>query len=302
MFKCLDAEVLGVSGRQGEVIELALSHGFKGLDLDMVDFAEQARTQGLAKAARLITSARLKIGSFRLPVRWTDDSEYKSDLGKLPARTDVAAQIGCTGPTTTIEAASELRPYHENFEFHRQRLAEIADVLRPYHIRLGVGFLAPIACRDGRRFQFMQTCDEVLMLLRSTGPPNVGVALDSWHWHLGGGTLDALRTLSAAKIVTVSLADAESGTIAADARIESRRLNGDSGAVDVRALLVTLAELGYDGPVTPAPDRGQLGASSRDQIVKHAGTALDQLWKAAGLSPGGRLPAASGPIVTPGRA
>ena len=70
MFKNLNPEALGVSARDSELIELVLSHGFKGLDLDLVALAEQARTQGLDKASRLIASARLKIGSFRLPVRW----------------------------------------------------------------------------------------------------------------------------------------------------------------------------------------------------------------------------------------
>jgi hypothetical protein len=36
---------------------------------DLVDFAEQVKTQGMPRASRLITSARLKIGSVRLPVR-----------------------------------------------------------------------------------------------------------------------------------------------------------------------------------------------------------------------------------------
>ncbi len=293
MFKNLNPEALGISARDSELIELVLSHGFKGLDLDLVALAEQVKTQGWDKASRLITSARLKIGSFRLPVRWHDDSpDYKVDLAQLPALAEIAAKLGCTRATTTIEAGSDARPYHQNFEFHRQRLAEIAALLAAHKIRLGIDFIAPVHYRAEHRFQFMQTFDEVLLLLRSTDSTNVGLALDTWHWHLGGGKIDQLRALSADRIVTVTLADAPAEENAETARFESRRLGIENGAIDLPGVLAALAEMRYDGPVTPAPDKSQFGGISRDKLVKAVAAALDQIWKAAGLSPAGKLLAA----------
>ncbi|MBI3837847.1 MAG: sugar phosphate isomerase/epimerase [Planctomycetia bacterium] len=295
MFKNLSPEALGISGRESEVIELALSHGFKGLDLDLVDFAEQVKAQGMPRASRLIISARLKIGSFRVPVRWEDDSpDYKTDLQKLPELAELAQQMGCTRATATIEPANDWRPYHENFEFHRRRFAEMADVLAPYRIRLGIGFLSPLCCRAGRTFQFIQVADAAILLLRTIGATNVGLAFDSWHWHLGGGTLDQLRAVQGDKIVTVSLADCDADATAESAQLESRRLPSEGGALDAAALLSTLAELHYDGPVTPAPDKSQFAALGRDKIVKQAGVALDRVWKAAGLNLAGKLATVSG--------
>ncbi len=292
MFKNLSPETLGFSGRQSEVIELALSYGFKGLDLEIVEFAREVAAQGFAKASRLITSARLKVGSFVLPVRWQhDDSEYQEDLKRLDELAAVAGQLGCTRATTLVEPASEARPYHENFEFHRRRLAELATALAAHQIRLGVGFLAPKSCRQGRAFQFMQTVDELLLLVRSVAAPGVGLALDSWHWQLGGGKLDALRSLGAHEIITVTLADGPAGIDAADVELSARRLPGDGGAIDNAGLLAVLAQLRYDGPVTPAPDKQALAGLGRDAIVKQAGAALDAVWKAAGLNPAGKLAA-----------
>ena len=172
MFKNLSPETLGFSGRQSEIIELALSYGFKGLDLEIVDFAREVATQGFAKASRLITSARLKPGSFVLPVCWQhDDLAYQEDLKRLDELAAVAQQLGCTRATTLVEAASDERPYHENFEFHRRRLAELAAALTKHDIRLGVGFLAPKRCREDRAFQFMQTADELLLLVRRSPRP-----------------------------------------------------------------------------------------------------------------------------------
>lgn len=295
MYKNLSVQALGISGRDSEIIELALSYGFKGLDLDLVEFSQQVASQGLARASRLIASARLKMGSFRLPVRWDDDGdEYQADLERLGPLAELAHEMECTRAVTMIQPAHERRPYHENFEFHRRRLTELAETLSTYKITLGLEYLAPMCARGDAAFQFMQSFDEVLLLLRTIGAPNLGVAFDVWHWHLSGGTLDGLRSLGAEKVVTVDLADAEMDTTAATAQLESRRLPGSTGAIDIPSVLVVLAEMGYDGPVSPVADRSQFANLGREQIVKQAGAAIDGVWKAAGLTGAGKLAAVPG--------
>ncbi len=244
MFKNLCPEALGVSGRDSEIIELALSYGFKGLDLDLAEFAEQVKSQGYAKASRLLVSARLKFGSFRLPVRWHEDSpKYQSDLNVLPALLELAVQLGCTRAITTIEPGSDSRPFHENFEFHRRRLTELGDLLAERKISLGVGFLAPLECRANHAFQFMQRVDEVMMLLGSIGSTNVGLALDTCHWYLGGGTIEQWQSLGVEKIITVSIGDIEPSVDAAEAKLADRRLTYDGGAVDNASVLTALADM-----------------------------------------------------------
>jgi sugar phosphate isomerase/epimerase len=295
MYKNLCPEGLGVSGRESEVIELALSHGFKGLDLDLQDFAEQVKTAGFAKASRLLVSARLKLGSFRLPVRWQEDStEAKADLAMLPALLELASQLGCTRAITTIEPGSDERPFHQNFEYHRRRLQELGELLAAKQMRLGVEFLAPLECRAHHAFQFMQRADEVMLLLGSVGSPHVGLALDTFHWHLGSGTIDQLRLLGPQKIVTVAIGDADPALSAADAKMSDCRLPYDGGAVDNAAILSALAEMRYDGPVTPKADKSQFEGQSRQQIVKAAAAAFDSAWKSAGLNPAGKMATVGG--------
>ncbi len=166
MYKNLSVQALGISGGEREIIELALSHGFKGVDLDLRELSQQVASQGLAKATRLLASSRLKFGSFPLPVAWDDDEQYRADMERLPQWGELAHELGCSRAVATIDPGHDRRPYHENFEFHRKRLNEIADALATYKIRLGLGYLAPMSCRSGRAFQFIQSFDEVLLLLR----------------------------------------------------------------------------------------------------------------------------------------
>jgi sugar phosphate isomerase/epimerase len=234
-------------------------------------------------------SARLKFTTFRLPVEWHEDTDrLKADLAVLPNYLQLAKDLGCKRAITAIEPAGDIRPFHENFEYHRRRLGELAEVLKPYDISLGIEFYAPARLKQGMAYQFIQTVDQMLMLFKMLSAPNAGLLLDTWHWYLGGGTIDQIRALEG-KIVAVYLADCDPNVTAANAPDSARRLPGETGVIDCPSILKVLAETGYNGPVTPAPCKANLVGQSRDSIVKAASTALDACWKAAGLNAQGRL-------------
>ncbi len=97
MFKNLNAGALGVTGHQSEIIELALTYGFGGMDLNVVEFATRARLKGVEYARRLFDSGKMKLGSFALPLEWdTDDETFAKDMKKLPENAQAAAAAGCT--------------------------------------------------------------------------------------------------------------------------------------------------------------------------------------------------------------
>ena len=132
MFKNLNPSALGISGHQSEIIELALTYGFAGIDLNIAEFAARVRLKGMAYAARLIQSAKIRIGTFALPLEWeVDDESFDQQLKKLPEYADCAAELGCTRATTVLAPAGDARPYHENFELHRRRLHDVCAVLKP---------------------------------------------------------------------------------------------------------------------------------------------------------------------------
>jgi sugar phosphate isomerase/epimerase len=294
MFKCLSAEALGVSCGQGELIELALSYGFKGVELDIVEFVDQVKVQGLPKARRLLDSAKLKIASFRLPLDVeADDDVFRAQVQRLPDWAAAAAEMKCTRALVRIEPASDFRPFHQNFELYRGRLTEMAGLVEPAGIRLGLSFQAAGDVPNGKAFEFIRGLDALLMLLSVLGARNVGVVLDLWDLYASGGSLEAIRKLSADKIVAVQVADAASDAAAGAWPATSRVLPGETGLIDAAGALAMLAELGYDGPVVPVPHLSRVAGLRSDAIVKLAGEKLDQVWKAAGLNPAGKLTASA---------
>ncbi len=298
MFKNLNPWFLGVSGHESEIIELALTCKFRGMDLNIEEFTTRADLKGMDYARRLVDSAKILLGSFELPLAWdVDDETFGAELAKLPETARMAAEVGCTRCRATIAPAGDKRPYHENFEFHKHRFTDICKVLEPHGVRLGIGFQAAEYLRKGQAFQFIHEFEAVATLVNMVDCANFGLLLDTWNFQLGGGTLDELKKLPGEKIVVVQLADLPGDEVAlADVTNNDRYLPGTTGKVDVGAILKAVAEMGYDGPVTAAPHRSTVPRGRRNVVVERTAQSLDQAWQAAGLDADGKPGA---PTVTP---
>jgi sugar phosphate isomerase/epimerase len=295
MFRNLNPAALSVSGSQTEIIEMALSNGFKGLDLDLVEFAAEVRRSGLPKARRFLDSAGLKFGTFDLAIRWqADEPTFAADVSQGLELCKLAKEMNCLRAITLLDPASDERPFHQNFELHRARFANVAGQLEALGIRLAVGIQTAPALRKNRAFEFMYSFDALGMLV-TMAPKNVGVLVDTFDLFAGGGTLAAAKKLPADRIVAVRLSDTANASAAAGQwNPEDRTLPSGTNSLDLVATLQWLADGGYNGPITPWAHSSKLAGRRREEVVKQAGKGLDELWAAAGLTPAGkRLPAAT---------
>ena len=285
MYKTLNPQVLGISGRQSEIIELALTYGFRGLEIDTSEFAKRVELRGLERAKRFLESGHLKVSGFELPMKWRgDESVYEAELEKLDQIAGYAAALGVKGCHTPIMPATDMFPYHENFELHRKRLGAIADSLAKHGIRLGVSFFATSSHRTGKDYQFIHEADALVTLIKSVSSKNIGLMLDTWNWHFGGGKLDQVRALGADRIVAVRMAEAPAEATTATVTDEQRLIPAISGPVDNAAIIGVLSEIGYKGSVSADPHPSNLVGMTRDVIVQKCSQALDELLKTVGIS------------------
>jgi sugar phosphate isomerase/epimerase len=286
MYRSLNIEALGISGRQSELIELALTYRFNGLDLDIEAFTRQVEKRGQDIAARFMESAKkcngLRSGTWNLPVRWHASEEtFKSDLKRLPAIARSALGIGATRCVTNVMAGSDDLPLKENFELHTQRLQELADLLAPHQISLGVGFHAAAKAREGFAHQFIDKADGLMTLVKAVGASNVGFLIDAWNWYLGEGTVDMVRGLPIEQIVAVRVADVPKDVDAASVEVKARLMPAEEGTVPVVELLNALSENDYKGPVAAYPHVSQFKGVTRDRLVQKCSDALRSVWPGA---------------------
>ncbi|MDX1945317.1 MAG: sugar phosphate isomerase/epimerase [Pirellulaceae bacterium] len=278
MYKNLSPLALGIFGRHGEMLEIALTHRFKGLELDITEVVKRAQTTSVAQACKYLASAKITIGGFELPVRWAgEEAEFQADLAQLPTLLEVASALSADRCWTTIRPTSEQLPFHENFQFHVKRLAKLADALAPAGIKLGLDLQAAPAQRADGGFQFIYQADPLIQLIGSVGRDNIGVVVDTWSWTVGGTEAEKLRVLRAEQMVSVRLSDIPAGTDLAAITDEQRVMPGEGGTIDSSTWISTLEEVGYDGPVAIALHPSQVKGQKREAVITKASTVLDSL-------------------------
>jgi sugar phosphate isomerase/epimerase len=284
VYKNLSPSAIGIFARQSELLEIALTHRFKGLEIDINEVLRRAQASSVAQACRYLCSAQVKIGGFELPIRWSgDEKNFQTDLLQLPLLLEVCTALGADRCFTTIRPTCEQRPFHENFQFHIERLGKVADALAPGNVKLALNFLAAPADRADGGFEFIHQADPTVLLINGIQRDNVGLLFDAWNWWVGGGDVETLRSLRGDQVLSLRLADIPAGTDLATITEEQRVMPGEGGTIDSAAILAALEDLGYDGPVAVAPNPSLFKGQKREATVKQASTALDTLLGVAAI-------------------
>jgi sugar phosphate isomerase/epimerase len=278
MYKNLSPSAVGVFGRQSEFVEIALTHRFKGLEIDITEILKRAQSGNIRQACRYLCSASMAIGGFELPMQWAaDEKQIQTELVRMGPLLETCTALGADRCYTTVRPTADQLPFHENFQFHVERLRQVADALAPANVKLGLSFLSAASDRTDGGFQFIYQPDSLLLLIDSVQRDNVGLLLDTWHWFVGGGDLEKLPKLRGEQVIGVRLADMPAGVDLANITNEQRLMPGDGGVIDAAAVLSVLDEIDFDGPVSVAPWPGLFKGQTRESIVSKASSVLDTL-------------------------
>jgi sugar phosphate isomerase/epimerase len=166
-----------------EFAKLAAKTGYLGVDVQI----SQAMQIGAEAAQALLAELRLKPAVVGLPVDFRNDEEtFQKGLQALPDAARFSKSINCPRMTTHILPSSPT-PKAELRKLYRDRFAACAQAIAPHGLRLGLEFVSPLHLRTRHPHEFIWRMDETLELAKDSGP-NVGVLLDSWHWHHASGT------------------------------------------------------------------------------------------------------------------
>jgi sugar phosphate isomerase/epimerase len=283
VYKNLIPEILGISGRQSEIIELALTYGFRGIDVDMLDLVKRCQRSSFESAARFLLSSKLKIGGFQAPIDLdADDEAYSVKLAALNGVAEIAARVDARIALLSIPAGTNRLPYPEYFEVVRKRIDEIAAVFGKESIQVGLSFQAVPNLTEEKQFKFIRDVDGFLVLVKACSAKNLGIVFDSWNWFIGGGTMSQFDALGPQKVVAVRLADCSEGVDRAAATHDDCLLPGTTGVIDNLAFLQKFADAKLKLPVA-AMGRPANSTATRDTTVSLAQDALDKVFQEAGI-------------------
>ena len=290
MYKNLNAGLIGISGRQSELIELALTYGFRGIDIDLSDLVKRSQRGSFETAARFLTSGKLKLSGFEAPIDLdSDDEAFAVQMAALTASAEVAKRIGAMTAMLRVPPATDRLPFHEFFSVIHKRIDEIAEIFGKEEIQVGLYFTAIPSNAEGKQFKFVGDVTGFLALFRSCTAKNVGIIFDSWSWHIGGGAADQLAELPVDRIFGIRIADLVEDVSLKDVTSKERLLPGSNATVDNVRFVRHFAEAGYKGPVTAMGYPLNTG-STRDSSVSLAQDALDVVLEEAGVPSTKRKP------------
>ncbi len=277
MYKNIHPQAMGLFCSQSELIELTLTHGFKGMHVDFSSFFETVTTQGIDSAIRFIKSAPIQITSTELPIVLDgDEKQFAAEMDRLPKVLDMICPLKCQCLVVELPAGSNTRPYHENFEIYRQRLAQVADAAAEFDMRVAINF--SISGLDGRSFvhPFIQEPEAFVTLLKTCQSTHLGLVVDAWMWTVANGKFELLADVASDRIVDVRIADLPGDWNPNRISSADRLIYGSSRAVNGQQLLDVLTAAGYQGAVTPTAAASEYASIRSDAAVQKASESVDQ--------------------------
>lgn len=284
-YKILNSGGLGVGGRQNELIELALTHKYDGVEIDMNDLVGRHDTLGKEFACQFLQSARIDLGTFDLPIDFdATDADYAKQCERLETIIDLAQTLGTHQAVIRIAPQAKELSFQENFEKHSSRISEVADKFQAAEMRLGLFLQASKVGKTPGDFKFIQTAEEIATLAKTIGHSNVGLCIDAYEWSVGDGALDQLSDVDLNQTITeVRFADLAATADKANLDAKDLLLPGDGEDSFSVKLANLLIEKGYQGPIAVATNVASYSDGNRHRTVEKLSYRLAQL--AAGEDP-----------------
>lgn len=249
---------LGIRLGQREMIEAAVRFGFEAVE-PQVDFLARLGDEQLRSLKEELERAGLTWSAAGLPVDFRGSEErFQEGLRQLGDYARQLVRIGVDRVGTYLRPTHNELTYLENFRLHVRRFRQMAEVLGPFGIRIGVEYVGPKRSWSAGRFPFIHTLQELREFIAAVDHPALGYTLDSWHWYTAEETVDDILSLPGKDVVIVHLNDAPAGVPVHEQIDSVRELPMATGVIDMRGFLSALVQIGFDGPAFVEPFKAEL--------------------------------------------
>ncbi|MDZ4701081.1 MAG: sugar phosphate isomerase/epimerase family protein [Rhodothermales bacterium] len=273
---------IGVAADQKSVLQMAIDHGYQAI-VSMPDqlaaFSEVEMADHLSK----MKAHDITWESGNLPVDFrTTEAAFSDGLKALPRLAAALERAGATRMNTWIMPFHNELTYTQNWKQHAARLRACAEILDDHDARLGLEYVGPKTLLTRGRYPFLRTMAEARELIADIGGTNVGLVLDSFHWYCAEDTEADIRALTPADVVVVDLNDARVD-LSRDEQIDgTRELPGATGKINLKAFLIALAAIGYDGPIRAEPFNQPLRDMDDQEALRVTYEAMARSFKLVG--------------------
>ena len=172
---------IGLKCSPQELLDFAIAYKFSAISPPMGALLQMNsidQQNYLAKMKR----HHIVLDSGGLPIEFrTSDEVFQKGLQYLKNNVKAIAALTIPSFVTWIMPTHKQLTYTQNFEQHRIRLQQIADVLSQEGLRLGLEYVGPKTLMARDKYAFIHTISELRELISAIETNNVGYLLDSFH-------------------------------------------------------------------------------------------------------------------------
>jgi 2-keto-myo-inositol isomerase len=273
-FPALNPATAGTGLPVADYIELAAMTGYQWIELDSVQ-VPQLFALGEERAAALLAQHKVQIASFFLPVDWrNEEARFTDGMTRFAAFVPFIARLGAKRCCTYLFPNQPT-----TMEDSRQRIGRrfklVDTLLAENGLRFGLEFLGPAHFLQDPGYTFLYRMQDMLAFAQSISE-NVGLLIDSLHWHCLGADRAALAALPPDRVIYAHIDDAPPGPVAAQ-RDDDRLLPGE-GVIDLIGFIEGLESAGYSGPIGIEIDGPYLRSDPPERAASRAHAAWDALF------------------------
>jgi sugar phosphate isomerase/epimerase len=245
MYPCLHPELLRRGLDIPTIMRIAAGAGFPAMETGTRLL--RALDGGLATVQRLQeeTGVRIVHTGWSAGLR-SSRADFEAALSDTGAEMAFAAQIGSRGGTLVLPFRREQNVPDPDAADVIDRIQLLAEMAAGHGLRLVLEFVGlHIPDAPPHTVHDLVGTLEVLGQVRQ---PNVGVLLDSYHWHLSSGTVAQIAAMPPDLPLFVHINDAPAGDVGT--LTDAMRVLPGDGVIDLDGFLGAIAARGYDGPVS----------------------------------------------------
>lgn len=285
MLRTLDPSMLGLNHPLRELAPLAAKYGFQAVSAPQDVLTDRAAAR---EAAAVMADNGLAWGLMPMPAdfyHWElDDADFEKALELLRRQADAARALGVSHAYNHVWPCSS-RGFDENFDWTVERVRAVNGILEENGISYGLEFLGPHELRSMAEHEFIHSLSGALALADAAGG-GVGIAFDVFHWYSSsGGAMDdvLLMEQNIRRLVAVHISDGVPGRTFDMQKDMDRRMPGETGVIDARAVLARFrgrhsSALYMAEPFEPW--RTRLGQMTAEEAVRTASQALSRVEQA----------------------
>ncbi len=151
-------------------------------------------------------------------------------------------------------------------------LRELASIAERHKVALAFEFLGQKDCS-------VQTLDLADEIVQKVNRRNIGLVIDSFHFYVGGSTINMIDALDPKRVFIFHLSDAED--LPLDRLTDAQRLLPGLGTLKLKEIIEALKRIGYDGVASVEVFRPEYWERDPFELAREAKAAVDEVLSAA---------------------